>query len=202
MLVPVLSLLFWSLLAAGAGWWWSGWLAAALVALVVAVSCFAWQSWRIERLERWLSGPDLHADVAWRGIWQEIAQRVQRLVKQRDKQVMVHEQRLQHFLQAIQASPNGVTLLDDQGRIEWFNDTASGHLGLDSSRDRMQHVVHLVRDPVFSKYFAQAQHDADVIIDGRSLTVAQPVKASVASNSSRIRRSTWATPRAPAWARP
>ena len=179
MLVPVLSLLFWSLLAAGAGWWWSGWLAAALGALVVAVSCFAWQSWRIERLERWLSGPDLHADVAWRGIWQEIAQRVQRLVKQRDKQVMVHEQRLQHFLQAIQASPNGVTLLDDQGRIEWFNDTAAAHLGLDIRRDLLQHVVHLVRDPVFSRYFAQDQHDAEVVIEGRSLSVAHSVKLSV-----------------------
>lgn len=179
MLVPVLSLLFWALLAAAAGWWWSGWLAAALGALVVAVSCFAWQSWRLERLERWLSGPNLHADVAWRGIWLEIAQRVQRLVKQRDKQVMVHEQRLQHFLQAIQASPNGVTLLDDQGRIEWFNDTAAAHLGLDIRRDLLQHVVHLVRDPVFSRYFAQDQHDAEVVIEGRSVSVAHSVKLSV-----------------------
>jgi two-component system phosphate regulon sensor histidine kinase PhoR len=179
MLVPVLSCLLWMLLAAGLGWWLSGWLVAALAALAVAVSCLAWQSWKLLRLERWLSGPDLHADVPWRGIWLEIAQRVQRLVKQRDKQVWVHEQRLQHFLQAIQASPNGVTLLDDQGRIEWFNDTAAEHLGLDVRRDLLQHVVHLVRDPVFSRYFAQEQHDTEVVIEGRSLSVAHGVKLSV-----------------------
>ena len=179
MFMPVLSLLLWMALAAGLGWWFSGGLAATLGALVVAIFCFGTMVWKLHRLERWLAGPDLHSDVAWRGLWREIAQRIQRLVKQRDKQVAAHEQRLQHFLQAIQASPNGVTLLDEQGRIEWFNDTAAAHLGLDIRRDLLQHVVHLVRDPVFSRYFAQDQHDAEVVIEGRSLSAAHGVKLSV-----------------------
>ena len=179
MFMPVLSLLLWMALAAGLGWWFSGGLAATLGALVAAIVCFGTMVWKLHRLERWLAGPDLHSDVAWRGLWREIAQRIQRLVKQRDKQVAAHEQRLQHFLQAIQASPNGVTLLDEQGRIEWFNDTAAAHLGLDIRRDLLQHVVHLVRDPVFSRYFAQDQHDAEVVIEGRSLSAAHGVKLSV-----------------------
>jgi len=179
MFMPVLSLLGWAALAAGLGWWLSGPWAAAMGALVATFLCFAAMVWKLHRLERWLSGADLHSDVAWHGLWREIAQRIQRLVKQRDKQVAVHEQRLQHFLQAIQASPNGVTLLDEQGRIEWFNDTAAAHLGLEIRRDLMQHVVHLVRDPVFSRYFAQDRHDAEVVIEGRSLSVAQSVKLSV-----------------------
>ncbi len=179
MLMPVLSLLLWTALAAGLGWWLSGAFVAAASALAAAILCFGAMAWKLQRLERWLAGPDLNSDVAWRGLWLEIAQRIQRLIKQRDKQVAVHEQRLQHFLQAIQASPNGVTLLDDQGRIEWFNDTAAAHLGLDIRRDRLQHVVHLVRDPVFAKYFAQTQHDAEVVIEGRSPSVAHSVKLSV-----------------------
>jgi two-component system phosphate regulon sensor histidine kinase PhoR len=179
MLMPVLSLLLWTALAAGLGWWLSGGFVAAACALAAAILCFGAMVWKLQRLERWLAGPDLNSDVAWRGLWLEIAQRIQRLIKQRDKQVAVHEQRLQHFLQAIQASPNGVTLLDDQGRIEWFNDTAAAHLGLDIRRDRLQHVVHLVRDPVFAKYFAQTQHDAEVVIEGRSQSVAHSVKLSV-----------------------
>ena len=176
---PVFSLLLWIALAAGLGWWLSGGTAALMAALLVALVFWASMVWKLQRLERWLSGPDLHSDVPWRGIWQEIAQRIQRLLKQRDRQVVLNEQRLQYFLQAIQASPNGVTLLDDQGRIEWFNDTAAGHLGLDIHRDRMQHVVHLVRDPVFSRYFAQDQHDAEVVIEGRSLTAGHGIKLSV-----------------------
>jgi two-component system phosphate regulon sensor histidine kinase PhoR len=179
MLMPVLSLLLWTALAAGLGWWLSGGFVAAASALAAVIFCFGAMVWKLQRLERWLAGPDLNSDVAWRGLWLEIAQRIQRLIKQRDKQVVVHEQRLQHFLQAIQASPNGVTLLDDQGRIEWFNDTAAAHLGLDIRRDRLQHVVHLVRDPVFAKYFAQTQHDAEVVIEGRSQSVAHSVKLSV-----------------------
>ena len=179
MFMPILLLLCWTSLVAGVAWWLSGALAALLAALSVVILGFVVTVWRLLRLERWLSGSDLTRDVAWRGLWREIAQRIQRLIKQRDKQVALHEQRLQYFLQAIQASPNGVTLLDDQGRIEWFNDTAAAHLGLDIRRDHLQHVVHLVRDPVFSRYFAQAQHDAEVVIEGRALSVAQSAKLSV-----------------------
>jgi two-component system, OmpR family, phosphate regulon sensor histidine kinase PhoR len=179
MLLPILSLFFWMALAAVVGGWLWGGLASVLAALLVAIVCFGSMAWKLQRLERWLAGPDLNSDVLWRGLWLEIAQRMQRLIKQRDKQVAVHQQRLQHFLQAIQASPNGVTLLDEQGRIEWFNDTAAAHLGLDIRRDLLQHVVHLVRDPVFSRYFAQDQHDVEVVIEGRSVSVAHNIKLSV-----------------------
>jgi two-component system, OmpR family, phosphate regulon sensor histidine kinase PhoR len=161
-----------------------GWsLAGPLLALAMALACAllaAWAMlWKIYRLEHWMSGPDLLRDMPWKGVWLEIAQRMQRLLKQRDNQVRDQEKRLNDFLLAIQASPNGVTLLDEQGRIEWFNDTAAAHLGLDSGRDRLQHVVHLLRDPVFSRYFTQAEHHSDVVIDGRSLTTAQNTKLSV-----------------------
>jgi two-component system phosphate regulon sensor histidine kinase PhoR len=126
-----------------------------------------------------LAQPDLHTPVPWKGVWSEIAHRTQRLLRQREKQAESAEQRLQYFLQAIQASPNGVTLLDAQGRIEWCNATASNHLGLDANRDLKQHIVHLVRDPVFAKYFAMAEHEAEVVMDGRASSGAQTPKLSV-----------------------
>ena len=99
MFMPILLLLCWTSLVAGVAWWLSGALAALLAALSVVILGFVVTVWRLQRLERWLSGPDLTRDVAWRGLWREIAQRIQRLIKQRDKQVAAHEQRLQHFLQ-------------------------------------------------------------------------------------------------------
>ena len=161
------------------GWWLSGPVLAVSLALAYAMLSALTMAWRIHRLERWISGPDLLGDVPWKGVWLEIAQRLQRLLKQRDRQVDDHKNRLNDFLSAIQASPNGVTLLDEQGRIEWFNDTAALHLGLDIGRDRLQHVVHLVRDPAFSKYFTQAHHDSEVVIDGRSISLAHSTKLSV-----------------------
>jgi two-component system phosphate regulon sensor histidine kinase PhoR len=52
-------------------------------------------------------------------------------------------------------------------------------LGLDAQKDRMQHIVHLVRDPVFAKYFAQDVHSAEVIMEGRSSSVISPRKLSI-----------------------
>jgi two-component system phosphate regulon sensor histidine kinase PhoR len=86
---------------------------------------------------------------------------------------------LQDFLQAIQASPNGVILLDGEARIDWCNDTAASHFGLDVKKDRLQHIVHLLRDPLFTRYFAQEDHPSEVLIDGRSTSFSNLRKLSV-----------------------
>lgn len=179
MWVPVLEILTLSLLVAAPAWFWAGQLWAAIAVCVLLLWMVLRQIWKVRRLERWLSQPDWRTELPWKGVWAEIAQRIQRQLRLKDKQLLVSEQRLQYFLQAIQASPNGVTLLDAEGRIEWCNATASNHLGLDPVRDVKQHVVHLLRDPVFSRYFAQGQHDSEVIIDGRSSSLMQVPKLSV-----------------------
>ena len=179
MFVLLLELFLPAVLVALPVWWWAGWPQATVAALLVVVLYAISLIWKIHRIEKWLSQSDLHTPVPWKGIWSEIAHRMQRLLRQREKQADAAEQRLQYFLQAIQASPNGVTLLDAQGRIEWCNATASSHLGLDVNRDVKQHIVHLVRDPVFAKYFAMVEHETEVVIDGRASSGTQPPKLSV-----------------------
>jgi len=167
------------LLVAAPVWFFVGALQASwaiVAALWLSVAAVLWKTYR---LERWLSQSDLQSPVPWRGVWGEVAQRIQRQLRLRENQVATAIQRMQYFLQAIQASPNGVTLLDAQGRIEWCNDAASAHLGLDMGRDHLQHVVHLVRDPVFSRYFSQSNHDKEVVIEGRSASVSKSLKLSV-----------------------
>ncbi len=179
MAVSLIALFLTAVLAAVACGLWLGWPFAAVAALLVALVYAVLGIWRAHRLERWLSQADVHALLPWRGVWAEVAHRTQRLLRQREQQAASAEQRLQYFLQAIQASPNGVTLLDAQGRIEWCNATASGHLGLDVVRDLKQHIVHLVRDPVFARYFALREHHSDVVMEGRASAVAQAPKLSV-----------------------
>ena len=179
MLVSLLELFLGTAVVALPVWWWTGLTEAAMVALLALLAFSAFLIWKTYRIERWLSQADLYTPLPWTGVWSEIAHRIQRLLRQRDKQATAAEQRLQYFLQAIQASPNGVTLLDAQGRIEWCNATASSHLGLDARRDLNQHIVHLVRDPVFSKYFAMDSHDSEVVMDGRASSLAQTPKLSV-----------------------
>ena len=56
-------------------------------------------------------------------------------------------------------SPNGVVLLDAQGRIEWCNQTAADQFGFDLQRDLMQQVTNLVRDPAFAAYYSGGSYE-------------------------------------------
>ena len=160
-------------------WFFGGIVGALSVAAVTLFGQAVVLLWRTHRLDEWLSAPQLKLDPPWQGVWLEISSRVQRLLLLQEKQVALHEKRLKDFLLAIQASPNGVVLLDEDSRIEWCNDTAATHLGLNAQKDRMQHIVHLVRDPVFAKYFAQEDHKTEAVIDARSLSVTNARKLSV-----------------------
>jgi len=160
-------------------WFFGGIVGALSVAAVTLFGQAVVLLWRTHRLDDWLSAPQLKLDPPWQGVWLEISSRLQRLLRLQEKQVALHEKRLKDFLLAIQASPNGVVLLDEDSRIEWCNDTAATHLGLNAQKDRMQHIVHLVRDPVFAKYFAQEDHKTEAVIDARSLSVTNARKLSV-----------------------
>ena len=108
--VSLLELFFSAAVVAFPVWLGAGWTEAAVAALLVAWVHAILLIWKTYRLEQWLSQSDLSSPLPWKGVWSEIAQRIQRLLRQREKQTVAAEQRLQYFLQAIQASPNGVTL--------------------------------------------------------------------------------------------
>ena len=173
------AFLFWSGLGAVIGGWFDGQTGAALGAWLGSLCWVIVQLWRAHRLEAWFrTGPD-GDPPRLAGLWREVSDRIRRVLRQREREVQGHADRLQQFLGAIQASPNGVTLLDSEGRIEWCNSAASAHLGIDVQRDLGQHVVHLVRDPVFSRYFQQPSHEHEVQMDGRSASITQLRKLSV-----------------------
>lgn len=179
MFIYLLGALFWSLLGALVGWWVDGAWACGVGAWLGSLVWVVQQLWRAHRLETWFRAGPVGEPPRLAGLWREVSDRIRRVLRQREREVQVHAERLQSYLEAIQASPNGVTLLDSEGRIEWCNSAASQHLGLDAQRDQGQHVVHLVRDPVFSRYFHQPSHEGEVQMDGHSLSISQMRKLSV-----------------------
>jgi two-component system phosphate regulon sensor histidine kinase PhoR len=131
------------------------------------------------KVMHWLRKGDSQLDGVGPGIWSEIGDRVRRLVRSYERAVALSEERLQDFLSALQASPNGIVLLDGQNRIEWFNQTASSHFGFDPRRDLLQHFGNLVRDPGFAAYFAANDFQGDVVMPGRLNSFNKPVSLSV-----------------------
>jgi two-component system phosphate regulon sensor histidine kinase PhoR len=97
-------------------------------------------------------------------VWGEVAQRVSRLLRERDERLRQSQARLEEFLVALENSPNGVVLLDENGRIEWCNQTAALHFGFDAARDRLQYIGNLIRDPAFAAYMASWNYSRDVVL--------------------------------------
>ena len=168
MLNVVFELLFWLAVVALPVWIWLDAVAALWAASIYLVLHILIQDWKFTRFQIWLNSTHLQTNPPWSGAWLDVAARIQRQQLLAENSSKLHERRLQDFLLAIQASPNGVILLDDESRIDWCNDTAASHLGLDFKKDRLQHIVHLVRDPLFTRYFSQDNHPSEVLIDGRS----------------------------------
>lgn len=162
----------------------AGWLAGGSLFTLVGMlaGAIAWsimETLRAYRVLRWLRLGELRRAPAVAGLWGEAADRMRRAITQREKQAAEAEHRLESFLEAIRNSPNGVVLLDPQGRIEWINETASAHLGLDPQRDLQQLIANLVRDPVFSVFYGARTSNQDVVIAGPGSSAARPRKVSL-----------------------
>ncbi len=119
---------------------------------LAALALGLFESWRGNALVRWLRGSQEGPAPRDRGFWGELGYRVERALRLRDQAIVGEQVRLRQFISAIDASPNGVLLLDAQDRIDWCNAVAADHFGLDPRRDLRQRVTNLVRAPAFVAY--------------------------------------------------
>jgi two-component system phosphate regulon sensor histidine kinase PhoR len=174
-------ILFLACLAAGgaAGWVLGRDRGAALGLAAGALLWFGIDTARGLQALRWLRGGEFRTLPRLGGLWGEALDRTRRAIALREKRLQEAEDRLQDFLEAIRGSPNGVVLLDRQGRIEWCNDTAAAHFGLDPERDLQQHIVHLLRDPEFSAFYNGRGEADDVVIPAPGSTASRPRRLSL-----------------------
>jgi two-component system phosphate regulon sensor histidine kinase PhoR len=160
---------------------WSGIACVFGGALLASMLWFAAESWLMARLLAWLQagkGPgdeDTPQALGWGGL----SDGLRRLLRTLDRSQRESRARLEDFLSAMQASPNGVVLLDAQGRIEWCNQTATQHFGIDIARDLQQYAANLIRDPAFTRYLAKGDFSREILMPGRNNTPARPQRLSV-----------------------
>lgn len=171
--------------------WWVHHHAGALVGLLMGLGVWlALDSLVALRLEVWLRELQLaHQEDASdapvstrppeRGFYGNLAERMRHVLRGYQRAQDQSRQRLNELMAALQASPNGLVLLDAEGRIEWCNLMASQHFGLDAQRDLQQYVLNLVRDPAFTAYMAAGDGSRPVIVSGSQSTPARPVRLSV-----------------------
>ena len=179
----IFTLLFCQVLVGALAWYLAPPELALLEALAAAlIGGYIWfllDALRGTRLLRWLREGGADDIALGNGLWGEVYDRVRRSLRAKDRLADESNGRLSDFLAALQASPNGVVLMDAHGRIEWFNETACTHFGFDAKRDMLQHFGNLVRDPSFAAYYSARNFHEDVTMPGRHSTTTKPVQLSV-----------------------
>jgi two-component system phosphate regulon sensor histidine kinase PhoR len=142
--------------------WVSGEIWGAVYAWVAAATCLALlllhQLWHSDRFSKLLLSPSYGEVPVAMGIWGEIYYRLHKLVRSWRDQVLEVEQQHNRFIQAIQASPNGVIMLNEDDQVEWCNAIAELHFGLSARRDAMQRITHIIRRPAFVQYIIRQNY--------------------------------------------
>ncbi|MDR7295215.1 two-component system phosphate regulon sensor histidine kinase PhoR [Pelomonas aquatica] len=119
---------------------------------------------RGNRLLTWLRGNQLDNAPRDTGLWGELGYRVERAMRDRDRAVARGRLELDQFLSAIEASPNGVLMLDSHEQIVWCNRVAADHFSLDPQRDLRQRITNLVRAPAFVAYLQAGRFDEPLVL--------------------------------------
>lgn len=169
------------LVVVGAGWgvYAGSTLSALAGSLAGALLWVALDNLRAGLLLRWLSRGEPSTPPELSSVWGELGERARKALLKLSRQAADSEAKLQKFLEALQASPNGVVLLDSTWHIVWCNQTAAQHLGIDGKRDLQQIIKNLVRDPGFSAYLTAGDFSGPVELPGRDYLQDPPQRISV-----------------------
>jgi two-component system phosphate regulon sensor histidine kinase PhoR len=164
----------------GAAWFLPGLAASAAAGLLVGVFGGAAAGWAVfsacllalllsqyselMALYRWVSQPRLSDAPEREGLWGEVFNQLHRhrranLRRRRELATLMVRSR-----RAVEALPYGVALLDAENRLQWCNETAHRHLGLDSARDLGQPVQNFVRQPEFARYLESGVYAGGIVL--------------------------------------
>ena len=131
--------------------------------LLVLYVCY--QSWNQYRLLNALKHDDLIGHHRGFGIWYDIFSLLEKKSKEWRQEVLRSEIEYKRFIQAVQASPNGLVMLDEDDQIEWCNHVCKEHFRLDPLRDARQPVTFLLRHPDFVRYMYEANFSEPLHLD-------------------------------------
>jgi len=119
----------------------------------------------LARLKKFIQTDSVENIPLSSGYWEEVYFGLQRLVKGLKQRIRNIEQQHDHFIEAFQASPNGIVMLDESDHIEWCNSIAEGFFGLNFKRDALQRINFLIRRPEFVQYLTKRNFEESLLLE-------------------------------------
>jgi two-component system phosphate regulon sensor histidine kinase PhoR len=149
------ALLMWGLFSATAALWFM---------LIVLLMVMAYRARQLFKLGVWLADARLETIPEAGGIWDEVFTQLYKMVRQHNQTKQELAAELQHIEQATSALPEGVAILNEANRLEWFNPLAQEHFYLDAEHDIMQDITYLVRQPEFIEYLHESNFSEPLVM--------------------------------------
>jgi len=132
--------------------------------LIMLLAVMAYRARQLFKLGQWLGDARIETIPEAGGIWDEVFSQLYKMVKQHSQTKQELAAELQHIEQATAALPEGVAILNEMNRIEWFNPLAQQHFDLDTKHDIMQDITYLVRQPEFVEYIQNSNFNNPLIM--------------------------------------
>ncbi|MEO9654197.1 phosphate regulon sensor histidine kinase PhoR [Marinomonas sp.] len=134
------------------------------VVLLYVLGTLYWQFYQLYTFHHWLRHSGRKAPPETTGIWGEVFDSVYRLQKKQRKSKRRMRQALTRIESSTAALKEGVIMADNQGNLEWWNNSAAHFLGLMRPVDRGQAITNIVRNPDFFRYFSQKRFGEPLVI--------------------------------------
>ena len=119
----------------------------------------------LSSLEKYIQSDSIENMPLPSGLWEEVLSRLKRLVRTLKQRMRNIEQQHERFIEAFQASPNGIVMLDEDDQIEWCNSIAERFFGLVFKRDVMQRINFLIRRPEFILYLGNRNFEEPLLLE-------------------------------------
>jgi two-component system phosphate regulon sensor histidine kinase PhoR len=144
-------LLFTGLLGGGF-WFFSSPVDGLIVIAICLGGMLGFHLFHLALLLRWLKNPVAEYVPDGLGSWHTVFLTLYRQVRTQNQSKRKLTHVLERFINAGEAMPDGVIVLDEYDRIEWLNPMAMEHFGLDRTRDVGNLLLNLIRQPAFHAY--------------------------------------------------
>jgi two-component system phosphate regulon sensor histidine kinase PhoR len=143
--------------------WGAQWAIFASVSLISIPLVYSYIN--LARLQKAIQTDSIESMSLPSGFWEEVLFRLQRLVKSLKQRMRSIEQQHDRFIEAFQASPNGILMLDENDQIEWCNAIAERFFGLNFKRDVLQRINFLIRRPEFIQYINKRNFEEPLLLE-------------------------------------
>ncbi|OWY38254.1 phosphate regulon sensor histidine kinase PhoR [Xenophilus sp. AP218F] len=154
-----------AIVAAGFAFWLAGSAQDALIVVEICLAAWlAFNLYHMALLLRWLGHPTAERVPDGFGVWHSVFMSLFRTMRSQSQSKKKLTHVLERFINAGEAMPDGVVVLDENDRIEWINPMAVEHLGLDRKQDVGNQILNLIRQPAFHAYMHKASFSQPLVL--------------------------------------